>query len=166
MPTTIFKPMQIGTLTIPKVLNNAFKLGSFGYQKLPLSLQQKIAQPILMELQKAGLNDCDLSFLQGKVVGIEITDIHHNQSFTVQKNNITLVPNDFAKDVIFKGEFNSFLQLITQSCDPDTLFFQRKLSITGNTELGLEVKALFEYLNLERLPLPLRKGIQCLQYMT
>ncbi|MEF1307042.1 SCP2 sterol-binding domain-containing protein, partial [Vibrio owensii] len=36
--------------------------------------------------------------------------------------------------------------------DPDTLFFQRRLSIEGDTELGLEVKNLMDSVDLEQLP--------------
>jgi predicted lipid carrier protein YhbT len=158
--------MQNGTTAISKVIKTLFQIGSMGYQKLPLSVQQMLAQPILWQLQNAGLNDNDLSFLQGKVITIQVTDMDHRQSFTVNNNQIRLVPDNGNSDVTFKGKLNSFIQLITQSSDPDTLFFQRKLSITGNTELGLEVKALFEHLNLKRLPLPLQKGILLLQQST
>lgn len=36
--------------------------------------------------------------------------------------------------------------------DPDSLFFQRRLRIEGDTELGLEVKNLMDSLDLDELP--------------
>ena len=36
--------------------------------------------------------------------------------------------------------------------DPDTLFFQRRLKIEGDTELGLEVKNLIDAIDIEQLP--------------
>ncbi|MGB7997639.1 MAG: SCP2 sterol-binding domain-containing protein, partial [Photobacterium halotolerans] len=36
--------------------------------------------------------------------------------------------------------------------DPDTLFFQRRLTMQGDTELGLAVKNLLDSLDLDSLP--------------
>ena len=45
------------------------------------------------------------------------------------------------------------LQLATQQVDPDTLFFRRKLLVTGDTELGLQLKNLLDTIELkERMP--------------
>ncbi len=40
--------------------------------------------------------------------------------------------------------------------DPDTLFFQRRLVIEGDTELGLYVKNLMDAIELEQMPKALR----------
>jgi len=40
------------------------------------------------------------------------------------------------------------------------LFFQRRLLIEGDTELGLEVKNLMDALELESMPTALRTGLQ------
>jgi O2-independent ubiquinone biosynthesis accessory factor UbiT len=44
--------------------------------------------------------------------------------------------------------------------DPDTLFFQRRLVIEGDTELGLGVKNFLDGLDEERLPLPLQLALR------
>ncbi|MGL4614462.1 MAG: ubiquinone anaerobic biosynthesis accessory factor UbiT, partial [Shewanella sp.] len=44
--------------------------------------------------------------------------------------------------------------------DPDTLFFQRKLSIQGDTELGLEVKNLLLSIEFSTMPAPIRFSIE------
>lgn len=49
------------------------------------------------------------------------------------------------RGVQFKGEI-----------DPDTLFFQRRLVIEGDTELGLYVKNLMDAIELEQMPKALR----------
>ena len=43
--------------------------------------------------------------------------------------------------------------------DPDTLFFQRRLRIEGDTELGLYVKNLMDAIDLDAMPKPLRFGL-------
>ncbi|MCL2831128.1 MAG: SCP2 sterol-binding domain-containing protein [Betaproteobacteria bacterium] len=47
-------------------------------------------------------------------------------------------------DLAFSANLCAFLQLLTRQEDPDTLFFKRELSITGDTELGLRVKNMLD----------------------
>lgn len=55
-------------------------------------------------------------------------------------------------DVSISGSFDAFLKLAAQRVDPDTLFFQRELLIEGDTELGLELKNLFDRVDLFEWP--------------
>jgi len=58
-----------------------------------------------------------------------------------------------AADVSFTGNMDDLYLIATQRTDPDTLFFQRRLKITGDTELGLALKNLLDTIELsERLP--------------
>jgi O2-independent ubiquinone biosynthesis accessory factor UbiT len=45
--------------------------------------------------------------------------------------------------------------------DPDTLFFQRRLKIEGDTELGLEVKNLIDGIDIEQLPHSIHGVVSC-----
>jgi len=45
-------------------------------------------------------------------------------------------------DATLRGELSVFIALAQQQQDPDTLFFRRQLSITGDTELALHLKNL------------------------
>ncbi|MEY2633682.1 MAG: hypothetical protein RIR00_2336 [Pseudomonadota bacterium] len=47
-------------------------------------------------------------------------------------------------DVSFRGSLSAYLKLLLRQEDPDTLFFNRQLSIEGDTELGLAVKNLLD----------------------
>ena len=55
-------------------------------------------------------------------------------------------------DVIFTGNTNDLLMIAARREDPDTLFFQRRLRIEGDTELGLTVKNLLDAIDPERMP--------------
>ncbi len=60
-------------------------------------------------------------------------------------------------DLAFAANLSAYLQLLARQEDPDTLFFNRELEITGDTELGLIVKNMLdaiEWPTLPRLPLP------------
>ncbi|HNM65287.1 MAG TPA: SCP2 sterol-binding domain-containing protein, partial [Accumulibacter sp.] len=50
------------------------------------------------------------------------------------------------------------LQLLARQEDPDTLFFNRELSIVGDTELGLLVKNMLDAIDWPRLPFPGRQA--------
>ena len=50
-------------------------------------------------------------------------------------------------DLAFRADLSAFLQLAVRQEDPDTLFFNRQLSIEGDTELGLIVKNMLMPLN-------------------
>ena len=59
-------------------------------------------------------------------------------------------------DLAFRAKLSAFLQLAARQEDPDTLFFNRELEITGDTELGLLVKNMLdavEWPSLPRLPI-------------
>ena len=55
-------------------------------------------------------------------------------------------------DVVFCGNSMAFKTLALRREDPDTLFFQRRLMIEGDTELGLGLKNLLDSIDTEQLP--------------
>ncbi|WP_411900819.1 SCP2 domain-containing protein, partial [Salmonella enterica] len=56
----------------------------------------------------------------------------------------------------FRADASDLLRIAGRQQDPDTLFFQRRLVIEGETELGLYVKNLMDALELEQMPKALR----------
>jgi predicted lipid carrier protein YhbT len=55
-------------------------------------------------------------------------------------------------DVSFSADASDLLMIAARKQDPDTLFFQRRLVIEGDTELGLYVKNLMDAIELEQMP--------------
>ncbi|MNE85740.1 SCP-2 sterol transfer family protein [compost metagenome] len=62
-------------------------------------------------------------------------------------------------DVSFSGTANDLILIAARKEDPDTLFFQRRLHIEGDTELGLYVKNLMDSIDLDTMPLLLKNGL-------
>jgi len=60
---------------------------------------------------------------------------------------------DVAADVAIRSTVPAFLALALRREDPDTLFFTRRLLITGDTELGLVIKNLLDAIDWPRFPL-------------
>jgi predicted lipid carrier protein YhbT len=52
--------------------------------------------------------------------------------------------------------------LATRRVDPDTLFFQRRIRVEGDTELGLGVKNTMDGMDWDDLPAPLRHMLRTL----
>lgn len=54
-------------------------------------------------------------------------------------------------DLQFTAPLSAYLQMVSRQEDPDTLFFNRTLSIEGDTELGLRVKNMLDALEWPQL---------------
>ena len=50
--------------------------------------------------------------------------------------------------------------LMNRQQDPDTLFFQRRLMLTGDTELGLEIRNVLDAIDIDELPGKLKRLMQ------
>lgn len=104
--------------------------------------------------------DCErgsFDFLIGKKVFITISDIdlqfQVSATHCYQRTFLNVTPITKEADVSMRVTWSALLQLTTQKVDPDTLFFKRKLLLTGDTELGLQIKNLLDTIELEqRLP--------------
>lgn len=62
-------------------------------------------------------------------------------------------------DVTISTSVVDALRLITRREDPDTLFFQRRLRIEGDVELGLYLKNALDAVDESELPTPLQRAL-------
>jgi predicted lipid carrier protein YhbT len=86
--------------------------------------------------------------LNGKKLRIRVTDAR--LSFNFQWTNGRFVPsgNQDEPDLTIGASAHDFLLLARRQEDPDTLFFSRRLSMEGDTELGLLVKNTLDAIEL------------------
>lgn len=75
------------------------------------------------------------------------------------ENDRLVVSQQAEADVSFSGEANDLILIAARKQDPDTLFFQRRLQIEGDTELGLYVKNLMDAIDLDSMPSTLRVAL-------
>ena len=104
------------------------------------------------------LADGDLEFLESRWLKIEVRDLALQWFMTVENDKL-VVSQHAEADVSFSGDANDLILIAARKQDPDTLFFQRRLQIEGDTELGLYVKNLMDAIELESMPAPLRMGL-------
>ncbi|WP_305074200.1 ubiquinone anaerobic biosynthesis accessory factor UbiT [Propionivibrio sp.] len=91
------------------------------------------------------LPDDSLALLEGKNFLIDVLDTGGQAAFTFRDGLFRpLFTAPETPDLAFRANLSAFLQLAARQEDPDTLFFNRTLSIEGDTELGLIVKNMLD----------------------
>jgi len=79
--------------------------------------------------------------LNGHTFSLTVEDIGLEVRFRCANGRFVPGPfNGAATDLTLRAKVADYLRLISGDADTDTLFFQRRLSISGDTALGLEVK--------------------------
>jgi len=142
--------------TIPKFRLPGF-VAAIG-QKLPqwphgLALVAGLNAALKMKLLPAD----DLAELEDKLFRVRIYDTGGEACFTYRNGLFRPVFRpERDPDLAFAAHLSAYLQLLSRQEDPDTLFFNRELEITGDTELGLRVKNMLDAVEWPTLPkLPL-----------
>lgn len=96
------------------------------------------------------LADGDLDELQGHTMRVEIYQPRLDLSLSVRDRRV--VPSRQPPAVTIRARAEDLLLVAVQRVDPDTLFFQRRLSISGDTSLGLVVKNVLDTVAAAGLP--------------
>jgi O2-independent ubiquinone biosynthesis accessory factor UbiT len=122
---------------------------------VPFSLKKQVIEQLLHRQFQQALDDGELDFLDGRWLKIDVRDLQLTW-FVSLLNGKLYVSQDEIADVAFSAETNDLILIATRRQDPDTLFFQRRLIIEGDTELGLYVKNLMDSIDLDTMPKMLR----------
>ncbi|EWH08335.1 lipid carrier protein [Catenovulum agarivorans DS-2] len=137
------------------------KLLTFGWQVLPNKPLCQLCSKALNQLFATELAQAELDFLVGKWIEVRFTDADlclllsvEQQQIVCQRSNASL-----QADVTIAGNLQAFSQLLAGKVDPDSLFFRRQLLITGDTELGLELKNFLDSVDNQKIPHLLKKMI-------
>jgi predicted lipid carrier protein YhbT len=146
-----------------KVVENSSSLLSIAHKIMPTKVENYFVLHQVKRLSQAFMDDGEIDFLDNKVVLVKISELSAQWYFTKIGQQLVMLDLNEAlsispkPDVVFSGTVDALVLMASQKVDPDTLFFNRKLSITGDTELGLEIKNLFDQFELELLDKSFRK---------
>lgn len=124
---------------------------------IPYAAQKPLLSLVLNEAFREPLRHDELDFLDGARVRIRVTDLSIDWLITVTAERFIPTDRDGGEDVCISGESLDFILLATRQADPDTLFFQRRIRIEGDTELGLGVKNTMDSMDWDDLPAPMRR---------
>ncbi|KKY67439.1 ubiquinone anaerobic biosynthesis accessory factor UbiT [Klebsiella aerogenes] len=121
----------------------------------PFALKRQVLEQVLSWQFRQALADGELEFLESRWLSINVRDIGLLWYTSVVDGRL-VVSQQADADVSFSADASDLLMIAARKQDPDTLFFQRRLVIEGDTELGLYVKNLMDAIELEQMPKALR----------
>lgn len=121
---------------------------------VPVRWQHALLETAMAHVLRGPLRDSSLDFMVGRRLGIEVSDL--GLRWVLARHGDRLHVVDDAPEACVRGNAADLLLLAGRMEDADTLFFQRALVLTGDTELGLTARNLLERLPWETVPLGLR----------
>lgn len=93
----------------------------------------------------------DIAPLDDRRVRLTVTDLGFDVTVECRGGRFQPSFAAGAPDVTVAATLRDFAALAVRADDPDTLFFARRLRITGDTELGLTIKNLLDGIDLGAL---------------
>ena len=106
----------------------------------------------------ARLDADTLEIVRDRRLGIAVTDL--GLAWVLYWRDGRLQASDGPAEASVRGSATDLMLLASRMEDADTLFFQRRLVLTGDTELGLTVRNLLDRLPWQDLPLAQRIALQ------
>ncbi len=102
------------------------------------------------------------AMLIGKKLRLRVTDAQWAFDFEWKNGRFVASQNKVDADLTISASAHDFFLLASRQEDPDTLFFNRRLAMEGDTELGLLVKNTIDAIELPALSLAQLKPTQVL----
>lgn len=142
-------PHLLRMLPPPRVIGHGLRL-------IPPDWQGRVITKLMNRLVVSALPPDTLTFLTQRKLAIEVEDLGLRWVFMGNGNNLQALPVETTAEATIRGKVLDLLLLASQLEDPDTLFFQRRLIMTGDTALGLETRNVLDQLPWEKLTPGLR----------
>ena len=121
---------------------------------VPPSVQKRLLERAMAKVLAAPLGDGTLDFMAGRRLGIEVGDLGLRWVVELQGQRLQVV--DAPAEAVVRGTATDLMLRAGRLEDADTLFFQRRLVLTGDVELGLTARNMLDRLPWETVPLGLR----------
>ncbi|WP_018404499.1 ubiquinone anaerobic biosynthesis accessory factor UbiT [Marinobacter gelidimuriae] len=112
--------------------------------RIPLVLKQLIIEAPLNGLFAEAITDGEFDDFEGRRIRLELNGGQPGVTFGFWAGRLRIV--DGPGEATIRGSLSAFKTLAEQGQDPDQLFFQRRIVIEGDTELGLALKNLLDSL--------------------
>ena len=116
-------------------------------RQIPVPVKQLVAEAPLNRLFAEAIAEGDFDEFQGRRIRMEINGGQPGVTIGFWAGRLRVI--DGPGEATIRGSLGAFRTLAERKQDPDQLFFQRKLVIEGNTELGLALKNLLDSLEWE-----------------
>lgn len=110
--------------------------------RVPFGIKRRLVEPLLNRTFATPLAEGEFDAVEGRRISLTIADLGVTLSLTLESQHLVLCRGK--GEATIRGGWREFLCLATRREDPDSLFFQRRLIIEGDTELGLTLKNLLD----------------------
>lgn len=135
-------PLFPVSLPRPPVPSRVIRLPALLDARVPLAVKRSLVEPLLNRAFAEPLADGEFDALAGRRLTLAVEDL--GLALTLGLEGQRLVLRGEVGEATVRGGWREFLCLATRREDPDALFFQRRLLIEGDTELGLMAKNLLD----------------------
>lgn len=149
--------MTIPQFTFPAPLAKMFS-------RLPQYPHSVLFTGFLNAVLSAHIRPRDLQTLHGKQVCIRMPDTGIEFHFSVTPTAFVARRRTLHPDLTISADMRDFLLLGLRQEDADTLFFNRRLTLEGDTELGLLVKNTLDAMEISVLDI-FRHGVKKIAYI-
>lgn len=122
---------------------------------VPFRVNALLIQSMLNKVFSEQMEDGDFEHLLNRSLQVEIIDARLYMSLGFDGQQILcqhFCKQAVAADATLSVMSSDAIDLIRQEVDPDTLFFQRKLKIAGDTELAHHIKNTIDTINPATIP--------------
>ena len=116
---------------------------------LPQALHNLFLANIINKILVDDLNEGELDFLQNRYVAIEVSDLALSYQLTLSGDQLTGADRQGENHLTVRASLYDFMSIASRQVDPDTLVFQRRLVMEGDTELGLALKNYLDGMDIE-----------------
>ena len=113
-------------------------------RRVPLLLKQRLVEPSLNRLFREAIADGEFDEFEGRCIRLEVTGGQPGLTLSFDNGRLKVLKGP--GEATIRGSLAAFKTLAERKQDPDQLFFQRRLVIEGDTELGLGLKNLLDSL--------------------
>jgi len=121
---------------------------SFPFRLLPEKMHSTFLVMLLNRILLEQIKEGELDFLNDRRLCIKVKDAGICYNISLSCGSF-IVDKSTSFDLLIESRVYDFLLLAARQEDPDTLVFQRRLIMQGDTELGLELKNFLDGLDIE-----------------
>lgn len=119
-------------------------------RRVPFLFKQLITEATLNRMFGEAIREGEFDDFEGRTLRLEIDGGQPGITLGFWQGRLRIVEGE--GEATIRGGWSSFYKLANRKLDPDQLFFQRKLVIEGDTELGLGIKNLLDSIEWRMVP--------------
>lgn len=116
---------------------------------LPQVIHNRLLASTINKILVDDLNEGELDFLEDRIVAIEISDAGLSYQLTLSGGRLKTAETQGDNHLTVRATLYDFMSMASRQVDPDTLVFQRRLVMEGDTELGLALKNYLDGMDIE-----------------